>query len=231
VLLDDDFASIVRAIRLGRTLYDNIRRAARYIIAVHLPITGLALLPLLLDAPLILLPLHIVFLEMIVDPACSFVFEREPDDAEVMRRPPRAAQARLIDAGVFAGSLARGLVAFVAVLAVYLLAARAGLPAGQQGALAFAALVAANLGLIVLHRSGERLWQALRRPNPAFTLVAIVTLGLLAIVTLLPAPAAWFRFQPPSAAAALGAIALPWLLLAVTDILFRRRRPRRIAGD
>jgi Ca2+-transporting ATPase len=81
VLLDDDFASIVRAVRLGRTLYDNIRRAARYIIAVHLPITGLALLPLLLDAPLILLPLHIVFLEMIVDPACSFVFEREPPAA------------------------------------------------------------------------------------------------------------------------------------------------------
>ena len=227
VLLDDDFASIVRAVRMGRTLYDNIRRAARYIIAVHLPITGLALLPLLLDAPLILLPLHIVFLEMIVDPACSFVFEREPADADAMRRPPRAPQARLIDAGVFAGSLARGLVAFAAVFAVYLLADRAGLPAAQQGALAFAALIAANLGLIVLHRSGDRLWHALRRPNPAFTVVAAVTLTLLAVVVLLPGPAAWFRFEPPSLPAALGAIALPWLLLAATDLLFRRRRPSR----
>ena len=225
VLLDDDFASIVRAVRMGRTLYDNIRRAARYIIAVHLPITGLALLPLLLDAPLILLPLHIVFLEMIVDPACSFVFEREPADADVMRRPPRAPQARLIDAGVFAGSLARGLVAFAAVLAVYLLAGRAALPVAQQGALAFAALVAANLGLIVLHRSGDRLWQALRRPNPAFTLVAVVTLTLLAVVVLLPGPAAWFRFEPPPLAALLGSIALPWLLLAAADTLFRRLRP------
>lgn len=225
VLLDDDFASIVRAVRMGRSLYDNIRRAARYIIAVHLPITGLALLPLLLDAPLILLPLHIVFLEMIVDPACSFVFEREPADADVMRRPPRAPQARLIDVGTFTGSIARGLVAFAAVLATYLLAGRAGLPPAQQGALAFSALVAANLGLIVLHRSGDQLWQALRRPNPAFTLVAAVTLALLAVVVLLPAPAAWFRFEPPPPAAALASIALPWLLLAATDGLFRRLRP------
>jgi Ca2+-transporting ATPase len=228
VLLDDDFASIVRAVRMGRTLYDNIRRAARYIIAVHLPITGLALLPLLLDAPLILLPLHIVFLEMIVDPACSFVFEREPADADVMRRPPRAPQARLIDAGTFAGSISRGLVAFAAVLAIYLLAGRAGLPAAQQGALAFSALVAANLGLIVLHRSGDRLWQALCRPNPAFTLVAVVTLALLAIVVLLPAPAAWFRFEPPPPTAVLASIALPWLLLAATDGLFRRPGPAHL---
>jgi Ca2+-transporting ATPase len=222
VLLDDDFASIVRAVRMGRTIYDNIRRAARYIIAVHLPITGLALLPLLLDAPLILLPLHVVFLEMIVDPACSFVFEREPTDVDAMRRPPRAAGARLIDARTFAGSIARGTVAFVAVLAVYLLAGRAGLPDPQRAALAFAALVASNLGLIVTHRGGDRLWQALRRPNPAFTIVAVLTLALLAVVVLAPVPAAWFRFAPPPLPAALGAVLLPWLLLAATDGAFRR---------
>ena len=222
VLLDDDFASIVRAIRMGRTIYDNIRRAARYIIAVHIPITGLALLPLLLDTPLILLPLHVVVLEMIVDPACSVVFEREPPDADGMRRPPRAADARLLDARTFAASVARGLIAFVAVLAVYLLADRVGASDPQRGALAFAALVAANLGLIVLHRSGDHVWQALRRPNAAFTVVAALTLTLLAAVVLLPAPAAWFRFAPPSLPATLGAVMLPWLLLAATDGLFRR---------
>ncbi len=222
MLLDDDFASIVRAIRMGRTIYDNIRRAARYIIAVHIPITGLALLPLLLDTPLILLPLHVVFLEMIVDPACSVVFEREPPDADGMRRPPRAADARLLDARTFAASVARGLIAFVAVLAVYLLAGRVGASDPQRGALAFAALVAANLGLIVLHRSGDHVWQALRRPNAAFTVVAALTLTLLAAVVLLPAPAAWFRFAPPSLPATLGAVMLPWLLLAATDGLFRR---------
>lgn len=231
VLLDDDFASIVRAVRMGRTIYDNIRRAARYIIAVHLPITGLALLPLLLDAPLILLPLHVVFLEMIVDPACSFVFEREPPDPDGMRRPPRAPDARLIDLRTFAGSLARGLVAFIAVLAVYFAAAASTLSSAEQGALAFAALVSANLGLIVLHRSGAHLWAALRRPNPAFSWVAALTLGLLAAIVLLPAPAAWFRFAPPPPLAFLGALLLPWLALAAADALFRRVERRASAEN
>jgi Ca2+-transporting ATPase len=231
VLLDDDFASIVRAVRMGRTIYDNIRRAARYIIAVHLPITGLALLPLLLDAPLILLPLHVVFLEMIVDPACSFVFEREPPDPDGMRRPPRAPDARLIDLHTFAGSVARGLVAFAAVLAVYFAAGAATLPAAEQGALAFAALVSANLGLIVLHRSGAHLWAALRRPNPAFSWVAALTLGVLAAIVLLPAPAAWFRFAPPPPLVFVAALLLPWLALAAADALFRRVEHRASAEN
>jgi len=222
VLLDDDFASIVRAIRMGRTIYDNIRRAARYIIAVHIPITGMALLPLLLDAPLILLPLHIVFLEMIVDPACSFVFEREPPAGDIMRRPPRAADARLIDAATFAGSILRGVIAFVAVLAVYLGAGRGGVPAAQQAALAFTALVVGNLGLIVLHRSGGSLWQALRRPNPAFSIVAALTLALLAAITLLPGPGAWFGFAPPPHAWLLQAAATPLAFLFAADLFERR---------
>lgn len=225
VLLDDDFASIVRAIRMGRTIYDNIRRAARYIIAVHIPITGMALLPLLLDAPLILLPLHIVFLEMIVDPACSFVFEREPPAGDIMRRPPRAADARLIDAATFAGSIVRGVIAFAAVLAVYLSAGRDGLPAAQQAALAFTALVVGNLGLIVLHRSGGSLWQALRRPNPAFSIVAALTLALLAAITLLPGPGAWFGFAPPPHAWLLQAAATPPAFLFVADLFERRFFP------
>ena len=230
VLLDDDFASIVRAIRMGRAIYDNIRRAARYIIAVHIPITGLALLPLLLDAPLILLPLHIVFLEMIVDPACSFVFEREPPVDDVMRRPPRAAHTRLIDAATFAASIARGLLAFAAVLAVYLLARRAGLETAQQAALAFTAVVVGNLGLIVLHRSGDRVWQALRRTNPALTVVSAITSSLLAAITLLPGPGAWFGFAPPPLQWLLLAAATPLILLFFADSIARRRMGRRRDG-
>jgi P-type Ca2+ transporter type 2C len=231
VLLDDDFASIVRAIRMGRAIYDNIRRAARYIIAVHIPITGLALLPLLLDAPLILLPLHIVFLEMIVDPACSFVFEREPPAEDIMRRPPRAPDARLINAATFAGSIGRGLLAFVAVLAVYLLAGRAGLATTQQAALAFTALVIGNLGLIVLHRSGGSLWRALRRPNPAFAIVSALTLALLAAITLLPGASAWFGFAPPPLPWLLLAAATPPMLLFAVDLAERRWAERLHDGS
>jgi Ca2+-transporting ATPase len=222
VLLDDDFASIVRAIRMGRTIYDNIRRAARYIIAVHIPITGLALLPLLLDAPLILLPLHVVFLEMIIDPACSFVFEREPPAEDIMRRPPRAADTRMIDAATFAGSIGRGLIAFAAVLAVYLLAGRYGLHASLQAALAFVAVVIGNLTLIVSYRSGSSLWQALRQPNPAFAIVSALTLALLAAITLLPGPGAWFAFSPAPLSWLLLATATPVAVLLAADLAGRQ---------
>src|SRR5207342_3463562 len=89
VLLDDDFTSIVRAIRLGRRIYDNLRKAMAYIMAVHVPIAGLALIPLLFGLPLVFWPLHIAFLEMVIDPVCSIVFEAESEEPDTMRRPPR----------------------------------------------------------------------------------------------------------------------------------------------
>ena len=89
VLLDDDFSSIVQAVRLGRRIFDNIKKAMAYIFAIHVPIAGMSLLPVLFDWPLVLLPVHIVFLELIIDPACSIVFEAEPEEADVMQRPPR----------------------------------------------------------------------------------------------------------------------------------------------
>ena len=89
VLLDDDFSSIVKAVRLGRRIFDNLKKAMTYIFAIHVPIAGLSLLPVIFRWPLVLLPVHIVFLELIIDPACSIVFEVEPEEADVMRRPPR----------------------------------------------------------------------------------------------------------------------------------------------
>ena len=90
VLLDDDFSSIVAAVRLGRRIYDNLKKAVAYIFAVHTPIIGLTLFPLLFSWPLIFSPVHVVFLELIIDPACSVVFEAEPEEKDVMSRRPRA---------------------------------------------------------------------------------------------------------------------------------------------
>ena len=89
VLLDDDFGSIVKAVRLGRRIYDNLRKAMGFIFAVHVPIAGLALLPLLFGLPILFGPMHIAFLEMVIDPVCSLVFEAETEEDDVMRRPPR----------------------------------------------------------------------------------------------------------------------------------------------
>ncbi len=89
VLVDDDFASLVTAVRMGRRIYDNLKKAMGFIIAVHIPIAGIALVPLLLGWPLVLMPVHIVFLELVIDPACSIAFEAEAEEPDVMRRPPR----------------------------------------------------------------------------------------------------------------------------------------------
>jgi Ca2+-transporting ATPase len=204
----------VRAIRMGRGIYDNIRRAVRYILAVHVPITGLALLPLLLGGPLVLAPLHVVVLELIIDPACSIVFEHEPPVADVMRRPPRARGERMVDLRLLAASLAQGAVMFTAVAAALAWAGHAGLPTAQRGALAFTALVAGNLGLIVLYRGDGSLWRALAGGSRAFWMVATGACVLLAAVNWLPPVAAAFGFAAPPPFAWLAALLAPLLLAA-----------------
>ena len=225
VLLDDDFVTVVRAIRLGRTIYDNIQRAVHYILAVHVPIAGLALLPLVGGGPLVLLPLHVVFLELIIDPACSIVFERESEakGADIMRRAPRPPTARLLGVRSLIGNLLRGGAMFAAVAAAYAAGRALSLPAAQVGALAFTALVTGNLGLIVVYRAGTSLWRTLRAPNAAFAVVAAGAAAMLLVVTRLPGPARLFGFEPPPMAPWLLAILLP---LAVAALLKAGRRER-----
>jgi P-type Ca2+ transporter type 2C len=221
VLLDDDFVTVVRAIRLGRTIYDNIRRAVHYVLAVHVPIAGLALLPLVGGGALVLLPLHVVFLELIIDPACSIVFEREPAPADIMRRPPRPPTAQLLGVIDLIRNGLRGIAMFAAVVAVYLVGNALALPSAQVGALAFTALVMGNLGLIVVYRSGGSLRSTLRMPNAAFGVVAIGAFAMLTIVTRMDQPAGWFGFEPPPLAQWLFALGLP---LAVAALLKAGRR-------
>ncbi|MBF6024833.1 cation-translocating P-type ATPase [Lysobacter niastensis] len=219
VLLDDDFVTVVRAIRLGRTIYDNIRRAARYIMAVHVPITGLALLPLLVGSPLILLPLHLVFLQLIIDPVCSLVFEREPASADIMRRPPRSLKEPMLGLRGLLGSLSHGLLMFAAVVIIYSLGARQGLTDPQLGALAFTALVIGNLGLVVLYRTGETVWATLRARNPAFITVATLAMVILVAVTRLAGPSSWFGFSAPPWGLWLAALALPLTMVALLHLV------------
>lgn len=223
VLLDDDFASVVRAIRMGRTIFANLQRAARYIVAVHVPIAGLALMPLVLGTPLILLPLHVVFLEMVIDPACSIVLEREPPAPDLMRRPPRPAGTPLLELAMIIKSMLLGVSAFALVLLVYLAAIRAGLPSPQPAALAFSALVACNVALVHWHQAAARSGSA-RRTNMAFWITLVVAFALLACLTLLPAPARWFGFVPVSLASLSAAVAVPTIVLAAAHWIIRRLR-------
>ncbi|MCF7220366.1 cation-translocating P-type ATPase [Marilutibacter chinensis] len=225
VLLDDNFVSIVEAIRAGRRIYDNIHRAVRYILAVHVPITGLALLPLITGGPLLLLPLHVVFIELIIDPACAIVFEREPAAPDLMRRPPRPPGARLLGPRELLVCLAQGTALFAVVVAAYAIGAAHALPTPQVAALAFTSLVAGNLGLIALYRPRRPWRQSLRQPNIAFVAVVALALATLLLATRFAPSAGWFGFAPPPLSGWLFAAILP---LLVTGIM-RRWRPGRAA--
>ena len=153
VLLDDNFASIVKAIRLGRRIYDNLRKSIEYIIAAHIPIAGLALAPLLLGLPLMLTPINIAFLEMIIDTDCSIAFEAEPEEARVMQRPPRNPQSPMIASRQLLWSLAQGFLMLASLLVVLIVGFRAGIAEAELRGLVFAQLVLMNLALIFINRS------------------------------------------------------------------------------
>jgi Ca2+-transporting ATPase len=215
VLLDDDFGSIVRAVRLGRRIYDNLRKAMGFILAVHVPIAGLALLPLLLGTPLIFGPLHIAFTEMIIDPVCALVFEAEPEEDDTMRRPPRAPAAPLFSAALMLWAVLQGLVALAAVVAVYLLGLQGGSAPDVLRAQSFLALVLAILALIYVNRTfAASPALALLRPNRALLLVPPAIAAGLALVLLWPFAAGLFGFGrlPLAAAAVAGGAGLAVLL-------------------
>jgi len=195
VLLDDDFSSIVEAIKLGRRIFDNLHKAMAYILAVHVPIAGMSLIPVLLKLPLMLLPVHIVFLEMIIDPACSIVFEAEPEEADVMNRPPRDPRASLFSRRMVLLSLFQGASVLAVVLLVFVIALARGQGELDARALAFTTLIIANLGLIMTNRSWTHtMLKILRMPNAALRWVLIGAVVSLALVLYIPVLSELFNF-------------------------------------
>jgi Ca2+-transporting ATPase len=196
VLLEDDFGSIVRTVRLGRRIYENIRNAMRYIVSVHVPIAGMAFLPLALGGPLFLFPVHVVFLEFVIDPACTLVYEAEHSEQGAMRRPPRDPREPLFNLRMLGLSLLLGATMLAGVVAAYWWALQGGRPDETTRAVAFAALVMANLALIFVTRSRERtVFQTLREPNPPFWWIVAGGLAALAAAIYVPQAAAVFRFS------------------------------------
>jgi Ca2+-transporting ATPase len=196
VLLDDDFSSIVQAVRMGRRIFDNLKKAMSYILAIHLPIAGISLLPVLFNWPLVLLPVHIVFLELIIDPACSVVFEAEKEEALVMERPPRNLAEPLFDRKTIIFSLLQGIGVLLVVLAVYVTAMYRSQGVLDARALSFTTLIIANLGLILTNRSWSRtILQTLSSPNAALWWVAGGALAFLGIVLYVPFLRQLFHFS------------------------------------
>jgi Ca2+-transporting ATPase len=219
VLLEDDFATLVHGVRTGRRIVDNLRKALAYILAVHLPIIGLTLVPIAVRGPLVLLPIHIAFLHLVIDPACSVVFEAQPEESDVMRRPPRDPHAPLFGRRLLTVSAFQGFSVLVVVLALYAFAVRAGRTADEVRTLTFVTFLLANLALIFTNRSWSRVILASSLRDATLWAVAGGAIAFLALVVYVPALARLFEFAPlhPAdlAAAAVGAaLSITWFEIA-----------------
>lgn len=195
VLLDDDFSSIVKTIRLGRRIYDNLCKAIEYIIAVHIPIAGIALLPAAMGLPLMLTPIHIAFLEMVIDPACSVVFEAEPEEKNIMNRPPRNTKSPLISRARILWGFIQGGVVFLLLAALLLGGIYLKIPHDELRSLVFCALVLGNMGLILINRSfTSSVMNTFHRKNRSLWILLSVVSSLLALSLSLPIAQRLFHF-------------------------------------
>jgi len=197
VLMDDNFASIVGAVRMGRRISDNLQKALGYIFAIHVPIAGLSLIPVFFaDLPLILWPVHIVFLELIIDPACSIVFEAEKEELNVMSRPPKPYDEPFFGIKKILLSCSQGLGILIIVFAVYLFGLNNGYSVREVRALAFTTLIASNIAVILSNRSWSRnIFQILATRNSTVKWVAGGAAFFLALILNIPFLLNLFQFD------------------------------------
>jgi len=197
VLMDDNFASIVRAVRMGRRIFDNLQKAFSYIFAIHVPIAGLSLIPVFFkDMPLLLWPVHIVFLELIIDPACSIIFEAEKEEKDIMDRPPRNADEPFFGFRKIALSCTQGISILICTLFVFLIGMMLGYSDGAVRAMSFVTLIASNIAIIFSNRSwSENIFKILRTPNKTVKWVVGGAVFFLVLVLNIPFLRGLFQFE------------------------------------
>jgi Ca2+-transporting ATPase len=192
VLMDDAFAAIVAAVRMGRRTYDNLSKAITFVIAVHVPIIGLTLLPLLFDLPLLLMPVHILFLQLLIDPACSLVFESAPEEMHLMQRPPRPRLIPLFHGRTLARGLLQGALLSGVLATMYYVMLHQYDNVAVARTATYATMILANLGLILSNLSVKR--QTWRERVPVFKWISLATLAALALILLVPSLRELFFF-------------------------------------
>ena len=184
VLMDDNFSSIVGAIKMGRRIFDNLQKAFGYVFAIHVPIAGLSLIPIIVgDFPLILWPVHIVFLELIIDPSCSIIFEAEREETNIMNRPPKRFDEPFFGGRKILISCLQGVGILLITLAVYFIGLHLGYGAEEVRAMTFTTLIVSNIAVILTNRSWtDNIFKIIITPNKA---VLWVTGGAVFFLTLI----------------------------------------------
>lgn len=224
VLLDDNFASIVGAIRSGRAIFDNLQKAMSYILAIHIPIIGLSFLPAFFTSlPILLMPLHIVFMELVIDPVCSVAFEYEQEEKGIMQRLPRDSNKPFFGGDKITWSLLRGLLLLIMVLAVYFLSLKEGHTADEVRAIAFSSLIIGNIFLILTSLSKSRsFFSVFTEKNYPVLFILTLTIVILFLAISIPGLQHIFNFGFPGykhfLSAFLGAFALLVILETVKNV-------------
>lgn len=220
VLLDDNFASIVSGVRLGRRIFDNLQKAMSYIMAIHMPIIGMALLPAIFShLPILLLPLHIIFMELIIDPVCSVAFESEQDEKNIMSRPPHDVNERFFGSKQIIRSCIRGVVLFLMILAVYFISEHLGYQENELRAITFAALIMGNVVLILSNLSKTRSFIAvILENNIATTTMISLALIMTALILFVPTLQELFKVQAPDIKGFIAPVAGAASLLALFEL-------------
>ena len=197
VLMDDNFSSIVGAIRMGRRIFDNLQKSFGYIFAIHVPIAGLSLLPILVsNLPIILWPVHIVFLELIIDPACSIIFEAEKEEANVMNRPPRKFDEPFFGGGKILFSCLQGVGILAVTVAVYFVSLYLAYDIKEVRAMAFTTLIVSNIAVILTNRSWtDNIFKIIATPNKAVLWVVGGAVFFLTLILNIPFFLDLFQFD------------------------------------
>ena len=219
VLLDDNFASIVHGVRLGRRIFDNLQKAMSYIIAIHIPIIGLVFLPAFnATLPILLLPIHIVFMELIIDPVCSIAFEAEQEEKGIMQRKPRNASERFFGVPLLAYSVFKGILLLGMVIAVYFISIKEGHTDDEVRAIAFSSLIVGNVFLILTSLSDTRnVFSILKEKNRAIFIISITAIGLLILTFTSSFLQNVFKFKHPGYGHLVPALAAAGVMLLILE--------------
>lgn len=232
VLLDEDFGRIIEAIRLGRRIFDNLRKVIIYIAAVHVPIAGLGFLPIAFGMPVAIWPIHVVLLEMLVDSMCSLAFEDTPAERDIMRRPPRRRSESVAGLLQILMGLAQGAVVLAAAFGIYAAALTSGVEADIARTMALLTAVLGDLALVLANARQHSMFEQWRlpKPQPLFLPIAVLMIILLALAVGVPALREIFHFGVPSLAQLGVVVAVSVGSWVVLELMKLAPPVRRIAG-
>ena len=230
ILLDDDLSRMVGAVAMGRKIYANLKKAIQYIISIHIPIILTVFIPLAAGwvYPNIFSPIHVIFLELIMGPTCSIIYENEPMEPNTMAQKPKPLTDTFFNWKELSTSIVQGLLITAGVMASYHISVLNGLNENATRAVVFSTLVFANIFLTLVNRSFlYSVIMTMRYKNDLLKGILLLTVALLGILLYVPQVTAFFDFETPSPFYVLLSLIIGFASVAWFEVLKYIRRVRR----